>query len=444
MRYFLRYKQHTGAMALLIVMAFAWLPALALNGRQDAFYDAEAAMSDSLTVSLITCYPGPEIYELCGHEAIRVRGEGRDSVWNYGVFNFREPNFVYRFVKGETDYICAGYPFAWFMPEYQERGSRVVEQDLNLTQEEAHRLLKLLQTEALPQNRKYRYNYVKDNCATRILDRLDDTYEARVIYPDSVVYGTFRNEMRSYHHGYPWYQFGIDIALGSGLDYPLNSREEMFVPVEMMRNAASAHLSDGRSLVKATRVLNAGVEDATLGETPWYAGPFFCSLIALALAIILCAYDFKQKKITKWAFSLWFFILGLAGTLVAFLVFISSHEATSPNTLLLWLNPLQLVMAVCVWWRTVRPAAIAVAYYNIVAMICMLLVWPFQHQSANPAFFPLMGITLLMSATYAIITHKESYINNGVSKPRGGRKRSTSSPSASLQRRPTKKKTNSK
>ena len=30
-----------------------------------------------------------------------------DSVWNFGIFDFREPNFVYRFVKGETDYMVA-------------------------------------------------------------------------------------------------------------------------------------------------------------------------------------------------------------------------------------------------------------------------------------------------------------------------------------------------
>lgn len=41
-----------------------------------------------LTVSLITCWPGTEVYELCGHEAIRVRGDGIDSVWNYGTFDF--------------------------------------------------------------------------------------------------------------------------------------------------------------------------------------------------------------------------------------------------------------------------------------------------------------------------------------------------------------------
>lgn len=279
-------------------------------------------------------------------------------------------------MKGETDYLCAGYPFEWFMPEYVSRGSRVVEQDLNLTPEEAHRLLALLQTEALPQNRRYRYNYVKDNCATRILDRIDDAYDdVRVIYPDSVTYGTFRNEMRAYNRNYPWYQFGIDLALGSGIDYGVTGREEMFVPVEMMQRAGAARLSDGRRLVKATRVLNEGDGDVTLGPTPFWLSPLAVAWILFVLTIVFAAYSLKTNRIIKWVYSLWFTLLGLTGTLTAFLVFISSHEATSPNMLLIWLNPLQLVIGLCVWWRTLRPAAVAMAYCDIVALICMLLVY---------------------------------------------------------------------
>ena len=396
-------------MAIFIVMALSWLSAAASGSIKSSGREVPDAFADSLTVSLVTCYPGPEIYELYGHEAIRVRGEGRDSVWNYGVFNFREPNFVYRFVKGETDYICAGYPFAWFLPEYIGRGSKVVEQDLNLTQEEAHRLLSLLQTEALPQNCRYRYNYVKDNCATRITDRIDDALEDKVIYPENTTYGSFRNEMREYNRNYPWYQFGIDLALGSGIDYPLTGREEMFVPVEMMIKTGEARMSDGRKLVRSTRTVYEGEGDVTLPPTPWYLSPLFCGVLIVLFAACLCAYDLRKRKVTRWAFSLWFLLTGLAGTLTAFLVFISSHEATSPNILIFWLNPFQLAFAVSVWWRVLRPVALAMAYYNIVAMICMLIVWPFQHQSANPAFFPLMATTLILSATYAIIIHKESY-----------------------------------
>ena len=59
-------------------------------------------------VSLVTFHPGSDIYELEGHTALRVTTpEGIDIAANWGLFDFNTPNFVYRFVKGETDYCTA-------------------------------------------------------------------------------------------------------------------------------------------------------------------------------------------------------------------------------------------------------------------------------------------------------------------------------------------------
>ena len=54
----------------------------------------------------MTCAPGTEIYALFGHTALRYEdtARGEDWVFNYGMFSFNTPRFIYRFVKGETDY----------------------------------------------------------------------------------------------------------------------------------------------------------------------------------------------------------------------------------------------------------------------------------------------------------------------------------------------------
>lgn len=388
-----------------------------------AFPSVATQKRDSIVVSLLTAWPGPEVYQLCGHSAIRIRGAEVDSVWNYGVFNFDEPNFVYRFVKGETDYMLVGYPTMWFMPEYLSEGRKVLEQDLNLTQDEAWKLRSLLQTEALPQNRTYRYNYVKDNCATRITDRLAQATDARLIFPDTIAYGTFRREMRAFHRDYPWYQFGIDLALGSGLDRELRANEEMFVPTVMSDRYAKATLSDGRRLVSDTRQLTPDSGHATLPATPWYLTPNFWSAICFILMAAFSVFMAWKRKILRWLYCLWFAIIGLGGCVIAFLVFASDHEASSPNILLLWLNPLQLIVAVCVWWPRAHWPVNIMAWYNIVVLGILLIIWPFQLQSANPAFFPLMGATLALSIVYAILDYKQSYninskIHNKTTKPK--------------------------
>ena len=369
--------------------------------------------SDTLRASLITCYPGPEIYELYGHEAIRIRGAELDSVWNYGLFDFTEPGFVYRFVKGETDYMVGGYPFSWFLPMYVARGSKVVEQDLNLTREETARLRRLLQVNSLPANRTYRYNYIKDNCATRITAMLDSASGRRIIYRDTLRHASFRDEMRHYNEGYPWYQFGIDLALGSGLDHPVDVRSQMFVPVEMMRTSALAQFDDGTPLLGATRIIHDASERAVQPPTPWYLTPLAAAVIVLLISVAVAVYDIRRRLTARWWYSLYYGAAGLAGCLIAFLVAVSEHEATSPNILILWLNPLQLLIAALIWWRRARVGVLIMACYNIVVVGSMAVIWAWQSQSGNVAFIPLVAADLVLSAAYAINYTRVSYNKSG-------------------------------
>lgn len=365
-------------------------------------------MEERLTASLITCYPGPEVYELVGHEAIRIvgidhSGMAVDSVWNFGVFDFNSPNFIYRFCKGETDYMLWGCPYSWFIPQYIDRGSRVIEQRLNFTPEETQTLRRLLQINSLPQNRTYRYNYVRDNCSTRVADIVEAAvYPRQIIYPDSLTFGSFRQAMRYYHRNYPWYQFGIDLALGGGIDLPIDSHEEMFAPLLLMKKMEGARFDDGESVVAGEEVLNPGREQSVLGPTPIWLSPMAFSIIMLAVSLAVAFFEWRKKRIVRWWNSLFFIVLGLTGVVVWFLVFFSSHDSTSPNLLFLWANPLQLVLGIALWWRVTRPAAVAMSMVNVIIMIVLSVAWGLQEQSANPAIFPLWGATLILSLLYLV------------------------------------------
>lgn len=408
---------------LLLSVISAIFSAVALHG----------ATADSLRISLITCFPGPEVYELCGHEAVRIRTADSDSVWNYGIFDFNAPHFLYRFTKGETDYMLAAYPFRHFLPEYVRRGSRVVEHELNLSPSEARKLQKILQTKALPANRVYRYNYVRDNCSTRIFANLDSAASSPIIYPDSIRYGTFRTAMRHYHRNYPWYQFGIDLALGRGIDTPIRARQEMFAPLRVPEMVEGAHFADGRALVSRINVLNEGT-DATLGPTPWYLTPFFWSYMLLALAATLAIRGWIRRRQPLLFCSLFFLVQGLAGCLLAFLVFISVHEATSPNALIWWINPLGVLIALLVWIPRADTLTRVLMALNSITTGLLLVAWAFQPQSANPAFFPLMGASLLLSASYAITGRGISYKTGG-SAPKKSAPRRTSAKRAPAKRK---------
>ncbi len=378
-------------------------------GPESSFAPTGTEWPGDTVISVLTCSPGPEIYELVGHTAIRVRGEGVDSVWNYGVFDFSAPGFVYRFVKGETDYMLFSCPFEWFIPEYIERGSSVKEQVLNLTPEETRRLYAMLQREALPENRTYRYNYVLDNCATRVRDRIDEALDAPVQYTDTAIFKSFRDAMMTYHKNYPWYQTGIDMALGSGIDRPITFREEMFAPERLSAGLSGALRPGGGPLVGLERTLVPAREESVLPPTPWWRAPETVAILLLIVNAAVAVWDTLRRRTARIWYAAWFLLIGIGGCLVAFLVFVSVHEATSPNILIFWLNPLQLLMIPGLWWRKMRKWSLAVALYDSVGLGILLLCWAFQPQVAAPAITVSIASTVILAGAYAINTVFDSY-----------------------------------
>ena len=132
--------------------------------------------NDSIRVSLVTCSPGTEVYEVYGHTALRIEipSQGVDVAVNYGLFVFDAPNFVWKFIKGDTDYLVGMVNYPIFEREYTERGSSVTLQKLNLSEKEKVNLVDLLNKNLRPENRVYRYNFLYNNCSTKARDKVEE------------------------------------------------------------------------------------------------------------------------------------------------------------------------------------------------------------------------------------------------------------------------------
>lgn len=78
-----------------------------------------AAVRQDTVVSFVNFYSGPDIYELEGHSALRIDMPAGDFAISYGTYNFDQPNFVYRFVKGETDYWVTAVPWQYMDNAYR-------------------------------------------------------------------------------------------------------------------------------------------------------------------------------------------------------------------------------------------------------------------------------------------------------------------------------------
>lgn len=359
----------------------------------------------NVKVSLITCYPGSEIYELYGHTMLRVRYAGVDVVYNYGIFDFDAPNFMYRFVKGDTDYKVVGYSSQYSLLGYENR--KVVEQELNLTPQQAAEVANALHVNALPENAVYRYNYIYDNCATRPRDMVEKVLGNTLHYPAMRDTLTFREEMRRYNANYAWQQFGIDLVLGSGIDYELDYREQMFVPMVLMDAYAGASIERRDTimpLVSATHVLNPGADTGdVLPPTPGWMSPLAVSVAMLLLTVALSVYDIKRRKVSRWFDSLLFGFAGVCGLLIFFLIFISTHAATSPNLNGIWLHPFSLLPAILIWIKKAKRVLYFYHFLNFAVIVLLLVSWPFLPQAANMAVFPFMLCLATRSLNYIVI-----------------------------------------
>lgn len=367
-------------------------------------------------VYLVNIGPGREVYELDGHSAIVIISSdstGTSSVAvNYGVFNFNAPHFVWRFVKGETDYMCRAEPLSVFLYSYQNTGRRIEAAHVDMDSVQTARLLARLRHDIQPQFCTYRYNYVLDNCATRPLAAIEQALGDTILLAPapaetySSLPLTFRNIMRYNHRNYPWYQFGIDIALGSGIDHPITRREAAFAPTEMMHMLPEATVG-GRPLVLQTTTWQEEQPDiATTGPTPFLLTPLFWSFVLLALAVVLAIYDVRRLRLSRWFDTIFFGILTLAGLLLTFLIFVSVHEATSPNWLYVWINPLCIIGAVGIWIMKMRKVVVCYYFINFVAVLALSLAWYWIPQSANVAFAPLVAADLIRSACIVYVITK--------------------------------------
>ena len=375
-------------------------------------FPLRAQHSDSIRFSLLTCAPGQEIYELFGHTAIRYQNFTRneDYVFNYGMFSFNTPNFVYRFVKGETDYRLGVTPYIYFESEYAMRGSSVYQQVLNLTESEKQKLYDLLKENYLPQNQVYRYNYFYDNCTTRARDQIEKAVSGTVVYPKDVPVSSFRRIVHQYTAGFPWDEFGIDLCLGAEADAPIGIRTQMFAPFYMMRFASQAYIvsADGsrRPLVaQESKVVDVDSEPEVSASV---LSPFLCASLFLALNVWIAWLQWRRKCIF-WGWDLILYgVQGIAGCIIAFLFFFSVHPTVGSNWMLMLFNPIPLVYLPVMIYRAIHRKKDLYHLVNVVYLTIFIVLFPLCGQKINLTVLPLALSLLVNAASHVLVSKKRT------------------------------------
>ncbi len=308
-------------------------------------FGQQIQLTPNAEISVLTFGPGKSLNDSFGHNAFRIKDKNRgiDLVYGYGEYDFGAPNFYLKFARGKLNYLLSKDYFSDVFYRYTSYNRSITEQVLNLTSDEKQRLFDFLENNYKPENRRYKYDFFYDNCATKIRDVVDNVTTHNILFttPKDFEPKTFRSLIHEHLNRNSWGSLGIDVALGSVIDRDAIPNEYMFLPkyIELFFETTKTNSND---LVKNSRVLyQQKPEKASI--TFIYSPLMIFGILSLFILYITYR-DNKNNTITNWLDIALFIVTGLTGILLLLLWFGTDHIATAHNYNLLWAMPLNLIV----------------------------------------------------------------------------------------------------
>ncbi len=353
---------------------------------------AQTELSEQATISLMTVAPGSMLYSLFGHSALRVHDPALriDRCYNYGTFDFEDPNFILNFCRGRLRYYLNVEPYRYFEYANMQEQRPMQEQVLQLTPRQRQFLFDLLEVNAKEENKYYLYDFFYDNCATRIRDIVEKALLYQINFDTTLLPlgATMRDLLHPYLEAHPWTRFGIDLALGQPADRVALGRDFMFLPDYLHHAFARATIADTLPLVTEERAISVwSASEPSKAADRWTSPLWMMCLVA----VVGVASMFSRRVEVVFDVVFWF-ALGLAGLLLFLLWFATDHTTTKNNWNLLWALPTHLLF----FWRTKR-TELTETYFTVVGAVALvtLVVWGFLPQDMPEEALPIVILVAL-------------------------------------------------
>jgi uncharacterized membrane protein (Fun14 family) len=308
-----------------------------------------------IRVYLMTLGPGDAVWERFGHNAIVVEDAsiGQSIAYNWGMFDFEEPGYVARLMKGRMIYWMAGYPTDAFVNAYVQQNRTIWMDELNLTPQQRIAMRDFVAWNALETNKFYRYDYYRDNCSTRVRDAIDHVLGGplRTAWTAIPTEATYRSHTQRLTFDDPVTYTGLELAMGHPIDVPLTAWEEGFIPMELRKWVLQARVraANGREVPLVTRsttvfeAQRAALPEQAPNLIVWYllAGLLIAGLMFLLGRRPVTA---TRKPILIGVLGLWCLLVGFFGTLIVLLWAFTDHSVTYNNENILQANPFVLAL----------------------------------------------------------------------------------------------------
>ena len=306
---------------------------------------------DQIDIYLHTVDVGKMVYDNFGHTAVRVhdKSTGQDLVYNWGIFDFGDPvSFSLRFYQGNLLYTLGVYPFEDAMRHYKYEKRTVWEDKLNFTPSQKLQLLKKLEWNYKPENRKYQYQYFFNNCSTKVRDYFDEVLQGTLkeSFNPKIANWRFRDTIRKAYSTNPEIQFPLEIMMNSNIDRKISEWERMFLPIELrnsllnFQNGSADFISDSTTIAEYKT------------PEPYKLNSFQMLLIlmfTLVIGILILAKKLNNNLAERLLLTPCLFFLlyiGILGLLLPMNWFFSGHPDlyNNVNILLIWPTD------ICLFW----------------------------------------------------------------------------------------------
>lgn len=355
---------------------------------------AQVQLSVYSEVSIVTAGPGTELYEAFGHSAIRIKDPvlQLDLIYNYGMFDFDQPNFYSNFTKGKLLYKLARYEFKYFLASNKRDKRWVKQQVLNLDQQQKQEYFMYLERNALPENATYFYDPYFNNCATKLRDITAEILGNKVDFKTGTIEKnkSFRQLMNKEIPWNTWGSFGINLALGSKLDKGRSDLDYMYLPDYVFSIFKKSRISiDGKyqSLVlKEEKLINF----KELEQEISIFNPLLVFSVISLFGLFITYRDFKNNTRSKWLDFTILFSTGILGVLIVFLWFFTNHSTTPNNFNFLWAFAPNLMIAFFVLKNQPKKWLHFYFKFLMILLILIPIFWILEIQLFPMSILPLL------------------------------------------------------
>jgi hypothetical protein len=307
------------------------------------------------TIYVLTMDQGDPLFTRFGHIALVVEDRLMDTqkVYNYGTFDFDDPDLKVRYLKGFLNYWLSVGNLRSTLRFYKRVNRTSVLRTLNLTPAQAAEVAKRLRINALPENRVYAYRHYIDNCCTRIRDIIDDVTDGALSKGrrGEPTGNTYRDWTRDATRNLPVMGKAILFILGPEIDKPITRYDEQFLPKVVAEDLDTSRLgSNGEPLVAEKRVLFTRSGPPVGASIPpmdlaIIVGLFGLLAIGLVLPTVIKRHGIAARLI-GFGLVFWGLVAGLGGTALVFLWGFTTHYDTHYNENLLVMPFLHLWLIV--------------------------------------------------------------------------------------------------